>query len=947
MSQIEPSCRIMVKSIVSKLTFISFFLFLWTCKLGYAEKIGFDDPWGEAGFNVLDQNSSGVEIIHSIHSVEIQDVNTGYGVEKAIVVPGFFLPNNASAPNLPGTGRFIAIPRYSNPSVEVLNCRTIVIDDIDIAPAPEMKMVDDDSGLEFIKEPQIYGADAFYPENPVTISQPSKVRGMDYVILGVTPFQYNPVARRLLIYNDLRIKVSFNSGSEQYGEDRLRSKYWEDLFSSQFLNYSFLPEFRFPNSELTHTHSRNWEYVIIVPDDSNFIAWADTLRKWRIKQGISTGAVTLSQIGGNDSTSIKNYINNAYFKWETPPAAVLLLGDYADQRDEVGIFSPLWHDLMVSDNIYSDMSGNDLPDLVISRITARDSTDLAITVNKILNYERFPSMNAGFYQHPMIAAAWQDDRWFVLCGEVVYGFLHNELGKNPVREYAIHSGVPDSAWSANPNTYMIVDYFGPDGLGYIPYTAEYLDDWGGSAYRITNDINDGAFIAQHFDHGSIYGWNYPLYRIENLVGLENESLPFVLSINCSSGKFNAVETCFTEAMHRMEHGALGVIAATGTSISFVNDTFVWGFYDYLWRSFDPGYGPGGGINHLTAFANASAKYYLKASGWPFNPEHKNITYHLYHHHGDAFTRLYSEVPQNLSVSHAPVLFPGAEHFDVSANEKALIALTVDDRIIGLEEGTGGSVSIPIIPQSYGDTMIVTVTRDNYRRYEQTVPVRWPEIDLTFQPVNPPISVPQGGEFQYHVTMVNGDLGVEVDGRINLKLPNGNIYGPISAFYDKYYPPDDTTIHLYATQQIPAEAPLGDYLYLGYIGQLPDAIYDSTYFEFTVAPSVSLYQRADNWFTNVWSLIDDQMAPEHDYYLSNSPNPFNSVTSIEFGLAEASHTKLEVFNLLGRKIKTLVDNHLNAGRHIVNWDASRYSSGLYFYRLTSGDYIEYQRMVLLK
>ncbi|MBD3232411.1 MAG: T9SS type A sorting domain-containing protein [candidate division Zixibacteria bacterium] len=936
----------MVKSIVNRLTFISFFLLLWTCELVYAEQIGFDDPWGEFGFNVLDQNSSGVEIIHSLQSVKIEDIDTGHGVEKVVTVPGILLPNNAFAPNLPGTGRFLAIPRHSKPTVEILDSRSTVIQDIDIAPAPEMKMVDDDSGLEFIKDPEIYSTDAYYPAKPVTISQPSRMRGMDYVILGITPFRYNPVDRKLIIYHDLRIKVSFNSGSEHFGEDRLRNRFWENLYRSQFLNYSYLPNYRSRNSELSHTQGGNWEYVIIVPDDSNFIACADTLRKWRIKQGISTGVVTLSQIGGNDSTSIKNYINHAYFKWEIPPVAVLLLGDYADHPDDVGIFSPLWHNLMISDNIYSDMSGNGLPDLVISRITARDSVDLAITTNKILNYERFPSMNADFYQHPMIAAAWQDERWFVLCGEVVYGFLNNELGKSPVREYAIHSGTPDSTWSTNPNTYMIVDYFGPDGLGYIPYTAEYLDDWGGSAYRITNDINNGAFIAQHFDHGSIYGWNYPLYRIENLVGLENESLPFVLSINCSSGKFNDVETCFTEAMHRMEHGALGLIAATGTSISFVNDTFVWGFYDYLWQSFDPGYGHGG-INHLSAFANASAKYYLKASGWPFNPEHKSVTYHLYHHHGDAFTRLYSEVPQNLSVSHAPVLFPGADHFDVSANQGATIALTVKDRIIGLAQATGGTVSIPISPQFHSDTMIVTVTRDNYRRYEQSVPVRWPEIDLIFQPVNPPISVPQGGEFQYHVTVVNGDLGAEVDGRIDLKLPNGHIFGPISAFYDRYYPPNDTTIILYAVQQIPAEAPLGDYLYLGYIGQFPEAIYDSTYFEFTVVPSASLHPKAGNWFTNAWSLIDDQSAPQYDYFLSNSPNPFNNITSIEFGLAEASYTKLEIFNLLGRKITTLVDNYLNAGRHVVNWHASRYSSGMYFYRLTSGDYIKYQKMILLK
>lgn len=80
---------------------------------------------------------------------------------------------------------------------------------------------------------------------------------------------------------------------------------------------------------------------------------------------------------------------------------------------------------------------------------------------------------------------------------------------------------------------------------------------------------------------------------------------------------------------------------------------------------------------------------------------------------------------------------------------------------------------------------------------------------------------------------------------------------------------------------------------------------------------------------------------------NYPNPFNPCTSIEFALPEAVKVRLEVFNIRGQKVATLVDGHLNAGEHSVLWDASDAASGVYLYRLTAGDFVEARKMMLLK
>jgi hypothetical protein len=80
---------------------------------------------------------------------------------------------------------------------------------------------------------------------------------------------------------------------------------------------------------------------------------------------------------------------------------------------------------------------------------------------------------------------------------------------------------------------------------------------------------------------------------------------------------------------------------------------------------------------------------------------------------------------------------------------------------------------------------------------------------------------------------------------------------------------------------------------------------------------------------------------------NYPNPFNASTTIEYGLPEAAHVRIQIYDLLGRKIETLVEEHKRAGQHQVGWDASGRSSGVYFYRIEAGDNIETKKMILLK
>jgi hypothetical protein len=283
---------------------------------------------------------------------------------------------------------------------------------------------------------------------------------------------------------------------------------------------------------------------------------------------------------------------------------------------------------------------------------------------------------------------------------------------------------------------MLMDYFGspptyPDGLGYIPDTPAHLTDWGANATRLNNDINNGAYMLLHRDHGGETGWGEPDYGISDLGGLHNEMYPFVFSINCLTGKYNWGSQCFTEAFHRMNYGALGLIAASEISYSFVNDTFIFGLFDGMFPEFMPTYGPHEPLSRFAtdlrpAIGMANGKHFLQGSSWPYNPSNKDETHHLFHHHGDTFLRMYSEVPEHLTVTHNGVLFIGLDTYTVTADEGAVIALTVDGEIIGVADATGMPQDVGITPQTQPGTMLMTVTKANYYRYTVEVPVIPPD-----------------------------------------------------------------------------------------------------------------------------------------------------------------------------------------------------------------------------
>ena len=737
-----------------------FLIFAAYMQVALGQKITYEDPWGKQGFSLKEQRSDAININYSIHDFYMSDMELKGESMVNINLPGHFLPNDAGAPNLPGSGRFIAIPDGAEVSVNILSSRKETYQNIKIAPAFELPRDNENKPLKYSKDEKIYSRNALYPASPVKISEKREIRGVDAVILGVTPFQYNPVTKELIVYRDLEIELNISGGSGTYGEERLRSRYWDPILHDVLLNRQVIPEIDYSKRIMKASRDQGYEYVIVVPDDNDFIYWADSLKRWRIKQGISTTVVTIDEIGGNNTNTIEAWVDDIYNTWDPAPSAILLVGDYGTSGNT--IISPVWNSYCVSDHIYADVDGDEQADITFSRITARDADELEIMFGKIFSYESDPPTNPDFYNHPITALGWQTERWFQICSETVGGFFRNELGKDPVRINEIYSGTPGSTWSSNQNTWMVTDYFGPDGLGYLPETPGELGNWsGGTAQMVNNAINSGAFILQHRDHGYEDGWGEPDYNSNDIMNLNNDDLTFVFSINCLTGKYNlSYGECFVEVFHRYSKGALGCIAPTEVSYSFVNDTYVWGLYDNMWPEFMPDYDmPPTPRGLYPSFGNVSGKYFLEQSNWPYNTSNKDETYFLFHHHGGTFSELYSEVPQELNVVHQDLL-AGLDYFTVNADEGSLISLTVNEEIIGVAEGTGADLDVPIIPQYPPTFVTLTVTKTNHYRYVEQVEVTPPngpyvvKDEFSFTDVNGNEQIDNGEEIIFTVSMKN-------------------------------------------------------------------------------------------------------------------------------------------------------------------------------------------------
>lgn len=704
------------------------------------------------GLSIEQNTRSGLSMRHSLKQLHILNItDNGYTGDVIQGGTGISLPANEGEPNLPSFSRFVAIPNGANAHIEMGYRSMTTIANVDLLPAAPIKFDTDDSPNTYEKNLSIYNRNAFFPEQPVTISEPFSLRGVQTVAITVAPYQYNPVTKELRVYDDMQFDVRFDGGNGEFGDTRLRSPYWDPILMQNLANYNQLPtiDYEARMQEWVNNRPTGCEYLIVIPNNEGFRQYAEQLRDFRIQQGILTEVKSLSDMGCTTTNEMKSYFHNAYNTWDIPPVAVLLLGDH-NTNMSVGIPAEYTYHSQnygncITDNGYADVTGDLLPEMAFSRLVAANVNEAQMMVSKQLEYEYTnPNLDASSYEHPITALGWQTERWFQICSEVVGGYWRNQ-GKDPVRINAIYSGYPGNQWSSNQNTYMVVNYFGPNGLGYIPATPSELGGWtGGTAAQVVNAVNSGCMLLQHRDHGYYQGWGEPDFSNSHVAQMTNVGkMTFVNTINCQTGTFDHTPECLIEAFMRrtsggQNAGAVGCIGPTQTSYSFVNDAYAWGMYDQYDPQFMPDYGPYASYegNWRPAFGNVAGKYFLQQSSWPYNVNNKAITHKMFTAHCDAFLTLYTVVPTAMNVSHPSQISASTTSVNVSAPQGAVIALTRNNNILAVATATGSSQIITFPAQPSNSNITIVATKQDKLRYVGTIHViSEPSLNVTEMSLN--------------------------------------------------------------------------------------------------------------------------------------------------------------------------------------------------------------------
>ena len=726
-------CGLYQTHIAMKRLTILFFTILCFGVLNAQETYSFrtDRP---QGLSIESSTATGISLHYSIQEFGLTNINNGMMKGQEIILKGQLGMNAEGCPNLPVVNRYIAVPQGATVSLQYKENASTTIHGVDLLRAmPAMTDLDEELP-PLRRDASIYGIDAPYPSKNIVVSNPLQIRSLDVMMLSITPFRYNPVRRTLEVIYDIDIDVRFEGGNGQFGESRYFNPDWRHILNGLVINSEMLPTANYYDliRSTSDRDEEGAEYLIITTNSASALAWADTLKAFRTKQGILTKVVTTTECGGNNPDVIRNYIINAYNTWDVPPAAVLLFGGWYGNS---GI-KPFYHTTIqgtynpqsyYTDYPYCDMNGDSIADVAVSRVTARNAMEYKTFVTKTIEYESHPYTDPAYYDRPILTTGHEANKWFLLHTQALNGFYRNVLDKHPTNLYMVHSGsIPDTAWSTGTNIDLLVSTFGSNGLNYIPDDVSELNDWVSKtdSTPLINALNEGAFLTVYRGHSNYNAWWFPTFKYYTLDNVVNAPNTYVLSVSCSCGIFTNSPRGMVESFCLKEDGGgIGGIGANALTHSYFNDILGWGIYDCIWPEFLPDLGSVAAPDFIRpAFVLAEAKNYLDyhfflPNWWPAVPP---STKHLFNCIGETYLNLYTEVPQPLQVTHGQFMTANEGEFTVTADEGAVICLSQGDQILGVFQSDGQPHTFAMPSMTVGDQFTVTATKQNHFRYEATV-----------------------------------------------------------------------------------------------------------------------------------------------------------------------------------------------------------------------------------
>ena len=628
--------------------------------------------------NVLEQDKNHVILEYIINDFYISEVSVKNQIYHDIDLndePDFL---DKYAPKLPHINRSLIIPDLSSMSVSVLESHFDEYTDINVLPSkgnPTRNI--DVNKIPYIKGP-VYSLNSDFPGNLVDIDDPYILRDYRAQVLQINPFQYNPVEKVLKVYNHLVLEVKFdgvNSVNAFVNSLRDSKKLVKDyyyLYSDRFLNYSSYETRYNPIEE-------DGEMLIICYDD--FCDEMNDFVDWKNQKGIKTTMVPKSQ-AGTTANSIKSYVQNFYNSNDL--SYLLLVGDKSQiPTFEVG---GGWSS-GESDISYAYLSGNDsYPEFFVGRFSANNSSQVNTQVERTIEYEKTPQLNANWYKKGLVVASSEGA-----------GAGHN-------------GGESDWQHARNMRDDLLDYYYNDIDEMYDGSQGGQDNNSNPSDTMVRNAINGGLGIIHYTGHGDTDVWVTSNFNTGDVNSLTNANeLPFICTVGCKSGDFGG--TCLGETfLYSTNNGE-----PTGAIATFMSTIY------QAWAP--PMEAQDEMVDILTESFSNNRKYTFGGISWNgclemndnYGSDGDDETDHwtLF---GDPSVELRTNTPSSISISHTGSIDPEEGAYEVVVNgnyDNVLGALSYNGIYLGASYANNGSIIlVPEEDISNYNELTLTVTGYN-------------------------------------------------------------------------------------------------------------------------------------------------------------------------------------------------------------------------------------------
>ena len=566
-------------------------------------------------------------------------------------------------PDLPVISRIIAVPFGAEISLEFENTEEKIIKNV--IPYPYQDQLNDKS--EFKLDTSLYKGKNKFPQKQLEISSKAILRDFNLVNVSIYPCQYNTNNKSVKVLTKAKIKINYGNCKNGFNrKGQLISRSFEPLYRSNILNYISIPKGR------TQLPS----YLFIYPDDSYVEAYLSYLTAWKHKKGFVVNTASTATTG-TGATSIKDYIENAYYNWDNPPEFVCLVGDAG------GNYSiPTAHQGGgEGDQYYGLLEGNDLlADVMIGRLSFNSLIEFQTIINKILSYEQDPYMD--------------DTHWITR---------------------SLLVGDPSTSGPSCVIVNKYIKEMTKDNMSYYTFDEVYNSPF---VSGISSGINNGVSFFNYRGWYGMSGWG-----VGDINNLNNGyMLPFGVISTCGTGGFEGTSDCISEAFTKAgspstPRGTIGTVGtATLDTHTTFNNALCAGIAKSIYQDrmfYLGGALNGGKINLWRCFPADPNNWVTNFSYW------NNLM-------GDPGLEIWTNIPNEFQVIHEAQIPQGTNYYNIQVNNQygnsireAMVCILRDDTIfeVGYTD-ENGQIQMPISGAGNGQVNL-TVTKHNFIPYQST------------------------------------------------------------------------------------------------------------------------------------------------------------------------------------------------------------------------------------